>query len=188
MKMSWSELIPMYWDKCYWLRSDDEVFVAAEEIKNRFPNNPPDNEELVQVIRWMASAEGKQTKCPTLRELIRAICICRKIRREQEMERIGNTPANNQDAQENEIKQAMRYARNRVEAWDALCSMPLNDENRRFAIEEWAMHAIGFERPTMEEMEVPRWQDVLAKCRGGARRVTDEIKSKKANDCLRRES
>jgi len=74
----WARLLKMNWPACGWLYSEQDAENAASELRLFFGRNPPDNEELCRVIRWMSGPDGKQDKAPSLRELIRAICIHRK--------------------------------------------------------------------------------------------------------------
>jgi hypothetical protein len=72
----------MYWPRTTWLRSADDCDLAAAEIRTALDRSPPTNAELCAVLRWMAGPEGRQEKDPSLRELIRAVFICRKEQRE----------------------------------------------------------------------------------------------------------
>lgn len=74
---TWSALLGQYWT-CSWLKSPQDVDAAATELRETFRTRSPDNDELVRAVRWLAGPENKQAKCPTLRELVRAVAILRK--------------------------------------------------------------------------------------------------------------
>ena len=76
--MNWTQLLVMNWPGCSWLRTARDVEGAAGEIRLVINRNPPSNEELCAVIRWMAGPEGNQERPPSLRQLIRAVFIRRK--------------------------------------------------------------------------------------------------------------
>ena len=80
MDAEWTGLMGKYWS-CAWLRSAEDVREASAEIERTFGRKAPANEELCETIRWLAGPENKHEKCPTLRELIRAIWIRRKADR-----------------------------------------------------------------------------------------------------------
>jgi hypothetical protein len=81
--MDWPKLLAMHWHGVAWLRSPEDVAEAAGEMRREM-RNPPDNDELCEAIRWLAGPEGRQEKAPSLRELIRAVYICRKSAREDD--------------------------------------------------------------------------------------------------------
>jgi hypothetical protein len=74
----------MHYPSVAWLRTPLDVSEAADEIRAASSRNPPSNDELCRVIRWMAGPEGRQEKAPSLRELVRAMFILRKRAREDE--------------------------------------------------------------------------------------------------------
>jgi len=81
-EVSWPVVLGQYW-YCPWLREQAEVNSAEKQMRSTF-RRPPDEDEIERAIRWLAGpANKKQEKCPTLRELIRAIAILRKEDREQ---------------------------------------------------------------------------------------------------------
>ncbi len=78
MSTPWTVLVGQYWHTA-WLRNETDAEVAANEVRSFFgERNQPSNDELCNVIRWMAGPANRQEKPPTLRELIRAVCIRRK--------------------------------------------------------------------------------------------------------------
>jgi hypothetical protein len=78
--MQWAKLLKMNWPAISWIHDQNDVDEAASEILKVIHRNPPDNAELCEAIRWLAGPENKQAKAPSLRELIRAVFICRKER------------------------------------------------------------------------------------------------------------
>jgi hypothetical protein len=82
--MEWPKLLSMNWPSVSWLRTDQDIDAAAEEIRVTMNRNAPSNDELCAVIRWMAGPECRQEKAPSLRELIRAVYIRRKQNRTQQ--------------------------------------------------------------------------------------------------------
>ena len=80
--IEWPRLALMYWPRIQWLRSEADANDAAAEIRTALDRSPPTNAELCAVLRWMAGPEGRQERDPSLRELIRAVFICRKEQRE----------------------------------------------------------------------------------------------------------
>lgn len=79
--MNWPDLLVMNWPAAKWVSDTD---AAGDELRQFFGRNEPSNDEVCRVIRWMAGPEGKQERAPTLRELIRAICIRRKADRQSD--------------------------------------------------------------------------------------------------------
>jgi len=77
---NWPDLVTAYWGRCDWLRSPEQVQLAGDEMRSfwRNPTRLPTNDELCSTIRWLAGPENKLDRCPTLRQLIRAVCIRRK--------------------------------------------------------------------------------------------------------------
>jgi hypothetical protein len=73
----WVRLTALYWQ---WpmVRSQSELDMALREFERTFRANPIDDVELCNAVRWLSGPENRQDKCPTLRELIRAVCILRK--------------------------------------------------------------------------------------------------------------
>ena len=82
--MEWPRLMMMNWPSVTWLRTPQDVTDAGEQITMAASRNPPSNDELCRVIRWMAGPEGRQEKAPSLRELVRAMFILRKRAREDD--------------------------------------------------------------------------------------------------------
>jgi len=80
MSEQWPEVLSMYWN-VKWLQSESDVEIASKEIRIFFEDNAPTNAEMCGVIRWLASPACKQDRPPTLRELIKAVCIVRKNNR-----------------------------------------------------------------------------------------------------------
>ena len=80
--MEWTRLIRMHWPAIPWLRDPRDAADSAEEIRTAMDRNPPTNDELCATIRWLAGPEGRQEKPPSLRELIRAVYMCRKSARQ----------------------------------------------------------------------------------------------------------
>jgi hypothetical protein len=76
----------MHWPGVPWLRDQEDVHHAAEEIKETMGRNTPGNDELCRAIRWMAGPKGRQEKAPSLRELIRAVYIGRQEDRREDGE------------------------------------------------------------------------------------------------------
>ena len=118
MDSEWTTLIRQYWNT-NWLRDEADAASAANELRLFFTGHPPDNAELCTVIRWMAGPAGKQEKTPSLKELIRAICICRKAKRQEDY---GYLPGDQgPGARLGRIKAAMLKADNHYDRWDILC-------------------------------------------------------------------
>jgi hypothetical protein len=81
--MNWPQLMIANWPAARWVEDPSGI---VEELRKTLGNYEPSNDELCAVIRWMASPDGGQDKAPSLREFVRAICICRKnSRQRQEM-------------------------------------------------------------------------------------------------------
>lgn len=77
----WARLMAGYWTYPS-ARTQAEVSMFELEIERTITRNTPGDGELCNAIRWLAGPENRQEKCPTLRELIRAIFILRKKQRE----------------------------------------------------------------------------------------------------------
>jgi len=83
-RIEWARVMKQLWPDCRWLATAVDADAAVDTIRARFGQRSPDNEELVDVLRWMASSpEWKQDKAPSLRQLIMAVFMCRKDRRYQ---------------------------------------------------------------------------------------------------------
>ena len=146
MEPAWTSLIAKYWGGCLWLRNQTDVDESATELREFFGRNTPDNSELCAVIRWLAGSEGKQDKCPTLRELIRAVCIRRKAAR-QESE--GYATGENVVA---DTKAAMVRSKSWRERWNILCQGSFYggierdlDSEETLAVDSWARVHFGAE-------------------------------------------
>jgi hypothetical protein len=74
----WSGLLTMYWHDVWWAKTAKGIRDAAGEIRHNYSSNPPDNEEMCDVLRWMAGPECKQNKGPTLKQLMIGIAMWRK--------------------------------------------------------------------------------------------------------------
>lgn len=114
----WTSLLRMYWNT-NWLRSEADAQAAADELRHEFSGRPPDNDELCDVIRWLKSPEANQEKPPSLKELIRAICICRRKNRQENYGYLESDQG--RDARIGRTKAAMLKARSHNERWDLLC-------------------------------------------------------------------
>lgn len=82
IEVSWQALLCQYWT-CHWMKGKEDVEIATAELRNRFQRNAPSNMELCDALRYMAGPEG-QTKCPTLRDIVRTIYTLRKGTQAQE--------------------------------------------------------------------------------------------------------
>jgi hypothetical protein len=78
MMQEWTEKMRQHWN-CHWLRSGDDVAEASavEDMRTAF-GTPPSNDEVCRAILYLSGPKVRQEKCPTLRELIRAVAILRK--------------------------------------------------------------------------------------------------------------
>jgi hypothetical protein len=135
MAADWTAVLGQYWS-CPWLRAESDVAVATEELRETFRGCTPDNKELVSAIRWLAGPENQQDRCPTLRELVRAISILRKRDRPAMNTDIGP------DARVAKAKSAMLRAATFGERWDLLCKTCHTDDEFRVA-EAWAVATWG---------------------------------------------
>jgi hypothetical protein len=138
MQTPWTSLINKYWT-CSWLKSEQDAHDVVQELRTVFDRYTPDNEELCDAIRWLAGPDNKQAKCPTLRELIRAICILRKDRREN-----AQGQQQGQDVM-SDVKAAMLRATTWLQRWDIMCDAKSmigasrNLDNReQDAVYDWA--------------------------------------------------
>lgn len=73
----WNSLVNMYWAKAYWCGNDERTGEAEAELLKAM-QNPPSNDELCEVVRWMAGPEGDQKTAPTLKQLIRSVYLYRR--------------------------------------------------------------------------------------------------------------
>ena len=128
--MEWPKLMAMNWGTIPWLRTDEDVSAAAGEIRMTLERNPPTNDELCSVIRWMAGDDFDQGRPPTLRELVRAVCVKRK---KIEAERLGY---NKEDSTtEEEWHDRICAAETPAERWDVICSADIETIPR---LMDWA--------------------------------------------------
>jgi hypothetical protein len=134
----WIRLTAAYWTFPI-AKNDCELSMIERELDKYFDRYRPSNEELCDAIRWLAGPDNKQAKCPTLRELIRAICILRKDRREN-----AQGQQQGQDVM-SDVKAAMLRATTWLQRWDIMCDAKSmigasrNLDNReQDAVYDWA--------------------------------------------------
>ena len=135
MATSWTALMAQYWS-CAWLRTQGDVETATAELYETFNRRPPDNAELIAAIRWLAGPENRQEKCPTLRELIRAVFTIRK--RDRPMRPTDTGPA----ARIANAKAAMLKADTWAARWDALCET-CQEDSECIEVDQWAEQRWG---------------------------------------------
>ena len=91
--MTWAKLLAMNWPSVTWVRTPGEEQEAADELrrclyadKTSSSKGESDrrNNELCEAIRWLASPENDQEKAPSLREVVRAVCVTRANKRNRE--------------------------------------------------------------------------------------------------------
>jgi hypothetical protein len=79
--VAWTALMLLMWPQAKWAEELGDA--AGAELREFFgERGVPTNAELCRVIRWMAGPEGRQERAPSLRELIRAVCMRRKADRQ----------------------------------------------------------------------------------------------------------
>ena len=79
MSAKWNDLLLKYWPNAYWCKTNDDVIVVLGELGNKFGPYMPKNEELCEVVRYMAGPEcDLGSRAPSLRQLIMFICKYRK--------------------------------------------------------------------------------------------------------------
>lgn len=78
MATSWHQLFNHYYPRNGLLSAMVDVTICEDEIKMFFGNRTPNNDELCEAVRWLASPEFKGKYAPGLKEIIMAVCIGRK--------------------------------------------------------------------------------------------------------------
>lgn len=90
MSIPWTTAISQNWP-CVWLRQPDDARAAGEQFERqlwggRAPRNDFDaaerNDEITSALLWLAGPEARQDRCPTVREICRAVWILRRRARE----------------------------------------------------------------------------------------------------------
>ncbi len=149
--MEWPKLMGMNWGTVPWLRTQGDIEAAAGEIRSTINRHPPDNDELCEVIRWLAGPENEQEKAPTLRELIRAIFVTRKIRRSGARVNAAEDRARDLDERKDRMRTATPEDR-----WDIACEADCTDDVDDIrTLMEWA-------RTEGLEVVRPRFEPVSA--------------------------
>ena len=158
--MEWPKLMAMNWGTIPWLRTDEDVSAAAGEMRMTLERNPPTNDELCCVIRWMAGDDFDQCRPPTLRELVRAVCA---KRRKIEAERLGYRDKEDSTTEE-EWHDRICAAETPAERWDVICSADIETIPR---LMDWAVKkGMSVSRPV--KMKNNLW------CRCSAHPITED--------------
>ena len=175
----------MKWHQLWTARFGDEfktdtLAVWDEELHHEVKNLQ--HEEILEAVRDIAEDKriGRIKYKPTLNHLVSAI-----VRLRFENRNGGSGPANQTKREDriNHLRATIRRCMedgNPIGAWTAICHHSPSDEIPD--AEMWAIKALGFERPTFEQMGLKPLTQVMRELRhgDGLRNVTADIRTRTA--------
>ena len=123
----WAEVACGYWPflRREWMRGMEDIERFQREVDAEFRDKPTED-ELLRAVRWMAGPDGEQTKPPTMRQVFRAVYICRK-RDRRDATGAGlrwRDPDSRQivPRTETDIRESMRFA-TPEDRWEIICGV-----------------------------------------------------------------
>lgn len=105
----------MHWPKTEWLEAGDFSF-AVRHLRKTIDRNPPSDEELLDVVAWMAGPDSPQKYSPSLREMVIGVFMFRKFR-----DGSGVTSLAGNSRFVEDVKRAMQAVHGWRERWNILC-------------------------------------------------------------------
>ena len=121
----WVRLTAAYWTFPI-ARNSSEMDLLKKELHIAFGDRYAPNEgELADAVRYMAGPDGRQAKCPTLREVIIAVRVLRKNR---ESSINGMQPGQDPVS---DVKTAMLKARTWIDRWNIMCQASFYSDTTR---------------------------------------------------------
>jgi hypothetical protein len=143
----WARVLSMHWPRTEWLSPESDYRLALRTME-RAMRKVPDENELADVVDWMAGPESNQKFAPSLREFMIAVYTRRKAGRQESQ---GYEPGESIEA---DCKAAMVKAGTHRQRWNILCQPSLYAGLERDTTSEEcvALHAWACKRwPDYEE-------------------------------------
>jgi hypothetical protein len=134
----WARVLLMHWPRTEWLTPEADYRLAMRTME-RAMRKVPDENELEDVVDWMAGPESSQKFAPSLREFMIAVYTRRKAGRQEAQ---GYEPGENVVA---DTKAAMVRVKDWRERWNILCQGSFYggierdlDSDETLAVDSWA--------------------------------------------------
>lgn len=130
----WAQLMDMHWNFSA-VKSVEDAQQWERELRhpsNFGLQNEPDGEDLADAVRYLSGPKCRQSKCPTLRELIIAVRVLRREARHG-----ACMPTDKPEGDRASIEAAMIKLGDHESRWDWLCDH-VRDLQTADAIKDWA--------------------------------------------------
>jgi hypothetical protein len=111
----WARVLKMHWPRTEWI-NDGDFQLAVRQLNRAIDRNPPSEDELLQVVGWMAGPDSQQKYAPSLRELIINVFVYRKHR-----DGGGDTTMAGNSGFVEHVKRSMQQAQGWRDRWNIMC-------------------------------------------------------------------
>jgi hypothetical protein len=135
----WARVLKMHWPRTEWI-NDGDFQLAVRQLNRAIDRNPPSEDELLQVVGWMAGPDSQQKYAPSLRELIINVFVFRKQR-----DGGGDVTYAGNSGFVDHVQRAMTQAQGWRERWNIMCQPSLYaglnrdpDYDETLKLDSWA--------------------------------------------------